>query len=62
MSKEKSEVEDSNKQDELKKILQIQKLRSRSKSVVQCSPNAPNLQPIKNFGHGRRSNLVQKAQ
>ena len=46
---------------ELKKIIQAQSIRNRSQSVVSESHNAPQLAPIKNFGHGRRSNLVQKA-
>lgn len=46
------------KADELKKIIAAQQMRNRSYSVVQRSSNAPVLQPIKNFGHGRRSNLV----
>ena len=47
------------RQDEMQKIVAAQRNRQRSQSVAH---NAPQLQPIKNFGHGRRSNLVQKVQ
>ena len=48
--------------DEMRKILAAQKNRQRSYSVAPNSQNAPVLQPIKNFGHGRRSNLMSKVQ
>ena len=48
--------------DELQKIISIQSIRNRSNSMVSKSSHAPVLQPIKNFGHGRRSNLAQKVE
>jgi len=47
---------------ELEKIKQMQNKRNRSYSVIESmfAKDAPNLQPIENFGHGRRSKLVAK--
>ena len=43
---------------ELKKIIEAQKIRNRSQSMVSGSPNAGAvLPPIRNFGHRKRSNL-----
>lgn len=49
------------KQEELKKIKHSQFMRNRANSMQPLSIDVPKLAPVKNFGHGRRSNLVQKA-